>query len=386
MKVTQIYNIINTITSEHLGETAVLAEDLSNIVDIGETYLNAVGVDNYVKALNDQIGKMIFVDRVYKGRLPSVYMDAWEYGSMVEKVAMDLPQADENETWELTDGAVYEPNQFYKPSIYVKLWNKRVTFEIPISIVEKQAKSSFASATQMNKFVSMIFNAVSNAITLKLDDLIMRTVNNAIAETVYADYGATDKTKKSGIKAVNLLYRYNSEVNKGEAITVQQALVDPEFIRFTSKVMGDYMDRMSTYSTLFNIEGKERFTPNDRLHIAMLSEFKNSAGAYLQSDTFHDSFVKLPNAETVPFWQGSGTDYAFASTSKIDVTTGSNHAVTVTGVLAIMWDRDALGVANLERYTTSNYNPKAEFFNYWHKNNCGLFNDPAENVVVFFIA
>lgn len=140
-------------------------------------------------------------------------------------------------------------------------------------------------------------------------------------------------------------------------------------------------------STLFNVGGKARFTPEDRLHTILLSEFASAADVYLGSDTFHDTMVALPNAETVAYWQGSGTDYGFASTSKIQLTkTASGDAVTVTGVLGIMFDRDAAGVSNVDRRVTTNYNPKGEFFSEWHKFDAGYFNDLNENAVVFFVA
>ena len=387
MEVKQIATIINETTKEALGESAIINEDLSNIVEVGDTIETKMGFDNYVEKLNDVIGRMIFVNRVYKGRLPSVYRDAWEYGSIVEKVSMALPDATENESWELNDGEVYEVNQFYKPTIYVKLWNKRVTFEIPISITRKQVRSSFNTPTQLNSFISMIYTGIENAMTLKLDSLVMRAVNNAIGETVYADYAGTDITKKSGFKAVNLLYKYNNEVNNtGTALTADQAMTNKDFIKYAVKVINDYVDRMQSFSTLFNIEGRERFTPSDKMHIAFLSEFKNSANVYLQSDTFNDEYTKLPGAETVPYWQGTGEDYDFSSTGKIDIKTASNNNVSVTGVIGCIWDHDALGVANLEMYTTANYNAKAEFYNEWHKMIAGIFNDKSENMVVFFIA
>ena len=386
MKVTQIYAIMNTIAGELLGETAVVQEDLSNVVSLGDTFQNVAGLDNYVRALNDHVGRMVFVDRVYKGRIPSVLMDGWEYGSILEKVSPELPDVTENESWKLTNGTSYDPNVFYKPSVTVKCWNERVTFEIPISITEMQVKSSFTTPTQLNAFISMIYTAVQNAMTLRLDALIMRTVNNLIGETIFADFGADPLNASSGVKAVNLLYLYNTNVNPGADITAVDALTSKDFIKFASMTMTNYIDRMKVMSTLFNIGGKERFTPDDRIHVVMLSEFRNSANAYLQSDTFNDQYTALPNAETVPYWQGSGVDYDFDSSSKIDIKTSANHTISAGGILCTMFDRDALGVTNMNPRVTTQYNAKAEFWNEWHKYDAGYFNDTNENMVVFFVA
>lgn len=388
MKVNQVYEILNTATQEILGESVVVQEDLSNVVDVGRAFSNITGaLDNYVRKLQDHIGKMVFVDRVYRGRAPSVVMDGWEYGSILEKVRADLPEAQENESWELEDGTSYDPNIFYKPSVSVKFFNDRVTFEIPISITERQVKSSFSSAAQLNGFYSMIYTAIQNAMTVNLDNLVMRTVNAGIAETIYADYAGAALSSKSGVKAVNLLYLYNNGPLYGQTpITAAAAITDPAFLRFAAATMGNYVDRLEVISDLFNVGGTSKFTPRDRLHFLLLSEFKRAADVYLQSNTFHEEFTRLPEAESVAYWQGSGTDYAFTSTGKVYVTTPSGHGVTATGILGVMFDRDALGVANLNRRVTTNYNAKAEFWNEWHKADAGYFLDLDENMVVFFVA
>ena len=386
MKVEQIYQITNDITKEVLGEEVILNEDLSNIVDVGKAFQNLDGaVDNYVRKLHDHIGKVVFVNRRYTGRAPSVLMDGWEYGSILEKIRSKMPEATENESWELTNGTSYDPNIFTSPDVAVKFYNKRTTFEIPISTTERQVKSAFSSAAQLNGFYSMIETGVQNSMTVKTDELIMRTINNAIAETLYAEFTGGSYGGGTGIRAVNLLYLYNQTFSPSPSLTAANALHTPEFIRFAAQVMGDYIDRLQVISTLFNIEGTEKFTSKDRMHIVMLSQFKRAAEIYLQSDVYHNELVKLPNSESVVYWQGSGTGYDFFDTSEINVKTATGHTVNCDGILGVIFDRDALGVSNVSRRITSNYNPKAEFWNEWHKFDAGYFNDLAENCVVFYI-
>ena len=389
MTVAQIYEIMNTITSENLGDSIVVAEDLSNIVDVGDTIQNVMGLDNYVRKLVDHIGRMVFVDRVYAGRAPSVLRDGWEYGSILEKISTGLPEAQENETWNLQDGESYDPNIFTAPEVNAKFFNDRITFEIPISFTEEQVKSSFSNVTQLNAFMSMLRTSVANSMTVKTDALVMRAINNAIGETLYSDFSGGVYSGGSGIKAVNLLYLYNHAVygeSSGSYITASQFIRTPEAIRFAVNIFKNYIDRIAVMSTLFNTAGQPRFTSRDRLHVVMLSEFKNSADVYLQSGTFNEQYTALPNAESVVYWQGSGTDYAFSSTSAVKITTGGGHSIDASGILAVMFDRDALGVANLDTHVTSHYNPRAEFFNEWTKCTMGLFNDGAENCVVFYVA
>ena len=384
MDVKQIYSLMNTVTNEVLGESVIVNEDLSNVVDIGEEVFNANAVDNYVRSLVNHIGKVIFVNRPYAGNVPSVLMDGWEYGSVLEKINAELPEATENESWELTDGTSYDPNIFYKPKVSAKFFNKRVTFEIPMSFTERQVKESFSNAVQLNGFLSMLYNAIDKSMTVKVDSLIMRTINNMIGETFYNAFPDSTYTGVTSVKAVNLLTEYNTQF--GTTLTADKAMTTPDFIRFASYQMGLYTIRLSKISNLFNIGGKDRFTPTDMLHVVLLADFAKSAGAYLQSDTYHEQFTALPNAEIVPFWQGSGQDYSFADVSSINIKTSSNNTINVSGIVGVMFDRDALGVTNLDRRVTTSYNPKAEFFNNWYKFDAGYFNDTNENFVVFYVA
>ena len=384
MNVEQIYSLMNDVVGEVTGETGLVAEDLSNVVQIGEAILNATSYDNYVRTLVNHIGKVDFHNRVYSGSAPKVYKDSWEYGSIREKISFVLPESEENPSWELTDGQVYEQDTFHKPTVKVKFYNGRTTYQIPLSITERQVKESFSNVNQLNAFVSGLQVAVENAITIKNDALIMETINAMTAQTVH----------EGGAKAVNLLSLYNQQFDK--ELTADAAITDPDFIKYAAYIIGLYSDRMTRVSTLFNIAGEVRFTPRDKMHLVLLSEFEKAANVYLQSDTFHEEFTALPNAETVPYWQGSGQSYNFGDTSKINVTVanpsagqeGEEDTITVVqaGIIGVMFDDWAVGVTNEDRRTTSHVNAVGEFTNYWYKVDAEHFNDISENFVAFYVA
>ena len=378
MEIKQIYPLVNEATNEALGVEGLVQEDLGNIVEVGKAVFNANAMDKYVKALVNRIGKIIFVNRVYEGSAPSVLMDGWEYGSVMQKVSMGLPEATENETWELTDGQSYDPHIFHAPKgVVAKYYNKYVTFEIDMSFTENQLKMSFNSVTELNGFISMLYTQVENSMTVKLDELIRRTINNMIAETVHTNNGA---------RAINLLTLYKSAYPADTTITAATALNNPDFIRFAAYIIKVTHGRMRTMSTVFNEGNQPRHTPTDMSHIVLLEDFASGADVFLQSNTFHDELTALPTAERVPYWQGSGTSYAFADVSKINVKTAGGNVVEQGGILGVMFDRWALGVANIERKVTSQYTPNAEFFTNFYKYKAAYFNDFNENFVVFFVA
>ncbi len=377
MEMNQVATIVNALSEQYMGESAVATVDLSDVVDIGAQVMDLSNLDHYVHDLIDHIGKVVFVNRAYRGKTPSLVMDGWEYGAVLEKITYDeYPEAQQNDSWNLTDGQTYDPNVFYKPSVSAKFFEKRNTFDIPMSFAKRQIKSAFSSGTQLNAFFSMIETVIQNSMTIKIDQLAEAAINNMIAMTV-ADANAN--------RAVNLRTMYNAAT--GSSITAAQAATDPDFIRYASYIMKLYSERLQRMSKLFNVGSKERFTSSERLHVILLSEFAAAAEAYLYSNTYHDQFVHLSKAETVPYWQGSGVAYDFASTSKINVVTpGAESATEVTGILGVMFDRDAVGVCNLDRRVTTNWNARAEFYNNWYKFDAGYFNDTNENFVVFYVA
>lgn len=393
MKVTQLYTIINAVTKEVLGETAVVNEDLSNVVDIGKAVIDSVnGIDNYVRKLVDHIGKVVFVNRAYSGGVPSVLMDSWEFGSILEKISTDLPEATENDSWNLQDGEQYPQDTFYQPKVEAKFFNSKVTFEIKLSFTEIQVKSAFSSAEQLNGFISMLVQSVENSMTVKTDALIMRAINNMIAETLVSELGTGVAGSKvvnwegTGVRAVNLLALYNATVTT--PLTAAAAVIDPDFVRFATYQIALVSDRMSKISTLFNSGKKPRFTPDDMKRVVLLSDFAKASDILLLSDTRNPDRVTLPAHDSVPYWQGSGTDYALTSTGVIDVKTASGETVKVpatASIIGVVFDRDAVGVANLDRRVTTAYNARAEFYTNFYKMDAGYYNDLSENFVVFFL-
>lgn len=380
MKIKQVYSIVNGATQEVLGATAVVQEDLSDVVSIGEQIANANLYDKYVGALVNRIARNIFSIRAYSGRAPKVLMDSWEFGSIVQKVHGVLPDAEENESWELTNNTTYEQDTFYKPNVSVKIWNQKTTFEIPLSIAEEQLKQSFLGAEEMARFISMIYQMVENSLTLKFDALVMRTINNFIGATIYDN--------AVGTRVVKLLSEYNTIY--GTSLTNTKALYDKDFLRYCAYRIKQVATRLSNYSTLFNIGGTQKHTPRDMLNIVMLDYLDSGVSAFLQSDTFHDELVKLPDADVVSCWQGSGTSFALADASKVYVQVldknGTKRSVEQGYVVACLFDREALGVTALNKRVKEHYNAKAEFFNYWYKEDAGYFNDYNENFVVFLVA
>lgn len=377
MKVTQIKDLVNSSLKELNGSSILLKEDLSNVVDVGTEIFDTDNVENFVKKLIDRVGSTVFNTRVYQGSAPSVLMSSWEFGSVLEKVDSELPDVEENDSWNLVDGKDYSPNIFYQPKVSAKFFNSKVTFDIPISFTRMQVKSAFNSASELNGFLSMLMNSVQNAMTVHIDGLIMKTINNMTATVL---------NSKKGLQVVNLLDGYNATATT--QLTAQNALQNADFIKYANLIINTYRDRISKLSTLFNQGQKSKFTPLANQHLVILSDLASASKVYLESDTYHDDNVKITNYDTVPYWQGSGTTYSFDDISSIDVAIKdgkSTKEIKASGILGVLFDTNAVGVTCQNQRVTTNYNPRAEFYTNFTKFDAGYYNDLNENFIVFTV-
>lgn len=390
MEMQQVYQLANDVTTELLGKSDLVTEDLSNVVDLGKELFDNVSYDKFTRSLVDHIGKVRFVNRTYEGTSNTLIRDSWEYGSVLEKVTgTALPEAVENESWELTDGASYDQNVFKKSNVASKFYNKYTTFEVDLSVADMQVRSAFSSANQLNAFFSMLSNDVDKSLTVKVDELANRTINNLILQTVNSAFPSVSNNNYSGmtsVKAVNLLYMYNQQFSK--SLTAAAAFFDPDFIRYATLYITRYVDRVKKMSSLFNVGGMPRFTPGNLQHLILHTDLASAADIYLQADTFHNELTKLPMAERTAYWQGSGISYDFSSTGSVKATIevgDTTKSITMNGVIGVLFDHEAAGLNQIERRITSHRNDKAEFTNFFYKEKCGYFNDLNENAVVFYI-
>lgn len=383
MKVTQIYEILNTVVKETIGDSVIVEEDLSNVVQVGSAIFGADRIDNYVKTLVDRIGQTIFVARKYEGNSPSIFMDNWEYGSVTEKVRCNLLTAKENKSWELENGIAYPAHVFYKPTIGVKYYNDMVTFEVPISIAETQVKSSFNSASELNSFISMIYNAVTQTFTVMSQSLAMRAINTLMAIKI------DNKTNHSG-GVIHLLTDYNSET--GENLTATNALTSTKFLQYVAETVMLTANRMKTMSKSFSIGDFSTFTSLENQKLVLLDKLSTSLDVYLNSEVFHNEYVKIGSHDTVSCWQGTGANgaYNFEDISKIKIkhpaiTHADGNVVEQSNIVGCLFDKYACGISLYNRRTTSEYTASGEFWTNYNKEDARYFIDINENAVVFLL-
>lgn len=410
MKVNQIAGVLNTVIVNceigkgftDAGQTTypIVAEDLTNIVDVGRNVIDYTSdskdnFNKFVEGLIDQVGKVMFVDRTYSSQAPSIVHDSWEFGSIMQKVRAEVPKFQENTSWKLadivadaqtnskvpgiTDYDELDPFVLSIPTAQAKFYNSMVTFEAPITLTDMQLRSAFQSASQLSAFISMIENRIAMKMTLSTDALVMRTINNLIGLKIGL-----------GENVVNLLTEYNSLVGSGNALTAKEAETSTEFLKYATKTMALYKDYLKKAGTLYNHGDYVTFTPADKLKFVALTDFAKNMETYLYADTFNREFVTLEGFSTVPSWQSvglTGNDETTRSEIYVKATDGTNtYTIDQDGVVAVMFDRDAAAVCNENYRTTSQYNGRGEYTNYFYKYDSRFLNDIEENCVVFVIA
>lgn len=393
MKVEQIAQFTNDILPEIVGESNVIAEDLSNIVDAGTAILSsATNKENYMNKMCDRIARFEISNRLFDVEFPSLFRENYEWGSAREVVDIDLLDAIETQSWQLVDSQSYDDNLFYGVDADVKFYNSKTTFTVAISRTDEQLRSAFLNANEYISFINGLEIAVRNTITLRKNALARRVINSRMADTIYHDYPGAAYTASSGQMAINLLYLYNNGPNAGgTALTQAGALTDVDFLKFAAKTIANVSSYMKAPSTAFNIGGRVKNTSEAYMHTILLQDFKANLEFYLDSNTFHEEYVALRNmgtVETTPFWQavGTGSDaYTFGQISKISITSANGNTVTADGIVGVIYDHYACGITQENPRTRAHYVSSAEFTNEWYKEDASYFQNDNEQCVVFFI-
>lgn len=369
MDVKQIATILNTITQEITGETGIVQEDLTGVVDLGTTVFDSDWKDNYVKSMIDRIGKSVFVDRPYAGFAPSILRSDWEYGSILAKHRTKDFEAVENPSWKLTAGQTVNQFEYNPPEVSQKFWNKRESWQIECSFAEEQVKEAFTSAMQMNQFFAMIESTIDASRTQKMDALAMRCINRLIGEAT----GTQIATVKTDYQSI-----YGS---------APSAILNRDFLQFLAYKVLDYKDLLKVRSTLFNqgSAGYNRHTPPEMLHVVMCSPVGRALDVFLQSDTYHNEFVEIGSYENVPYWQAvlDGTPPAIDLDTRLSVNyTDGEEEFEIGNVMGVMFDEDAVALNNTNMRVTSSYNANGEYYNNFYKVETNCMVDANENAVV----
>lgn len=387
----QIYSLVNDAVADALGKNANVTElDSTDLVSLGKAISSYNAYEGFFGALANRIARTVYFVRVYEGKSRSVLRDEHEYGAFIQKVYYMMPNAVENPAYDVVSVNTETGERTYSQAspfdvnttVEVKalIYGGQGTWSIEIMRPIEQIKTAFLDESSMMSFIDGIYIAVENSFKLEEERLVALAVDTAMAHAI-----------NSGL-ARNLLAEYNA-LFPDATLTVAEAMVSADFLRFASKEIKDTIGHMGTMSTIFNAQGYETFTSKDNLVVEMLEQFENAVDTYLKSDTFHEELVALPNHEKVQFWQSSGKTFDFNDTSKINIThndlkTTSNVDGNVEqgGIICFLHDIENVAAYFGERYTWEQVNQRARVVNHGEQARKGYAVDTYSNSYVFYIA
>ena len=396
MKVNQISGLLNSVFGEILGEGALITEDLGNLVSSGQVITTSTAFgenfDNYAGAIVDKVGRTIFVDRVYRAKDLGIWRDYFEYGSALEKIRVDVGEYQNNCEWDLTkldtsgtdpvyvngyndniQSHIEELFRFVPASVQARYFNFKTTFKTTISITRKQLKGAFDSATAMARFIGMIENRILSKMEIAKEELQRRAVGNFIGQKIATSSNVVDLKTEFEAAGGDI-----TDLN-----TVDKALRDPDCLRFIAKRMTMDREFMTQPSKIYTKGRFYNHTPIEDSRLIVLSDLDAGLKFNLYGDTYNEEFVKLDNYKTVPFWQGTGTTMAIADRSSLKITTSEGETVNRSGILGVLFDRDAIMCCNEDPEVRSQYNADGNFTNFFHCYDASFYNDFDENGVVY---
>ena len=375
-KVEQIYTLVNETAKESMGEKAIAVKDVSSLIALGDSVLSSASdTENFLNTLVDRIARTVFSVRRYETDTEGMVRHPFEFGCIVQKIYVDMPEAKQNNSWEIGKEGytpVFAP--VIKPTAKQKLFKGITTWEVDVTIPDYMLRTAFLNETSMATFIDAIFTAMDNMITLALENNANLTRASFIARKLKGG-------KPCG--AINLLHEYNTLTSA--SLTVESAMMNAEFLAWASRAINLWVKRMSKMSVVFNEEGYKRHTPKNKIVVNLLQDFTSACDTFLGANTFHDELVKLPMYDSVAYWQGAGESFDFNDTSAIKVKIDESNTIEKKGIIGIVYDYEAMGVTLNERRSTSERNNHDEYTNYYNKANIGYFNDMSENGIVFYL-
>ena len=390
--VNQIYSIMNSLNAQANSGTALAATDTRSFISYGEaiTSLTDANRETWFTTLIDRIASTIIDNRKYAARgALGLWREPFEYGSILQKIHSKMPAVVADPAWSApSDLSSTNPFAPTAREIEQRMYNKISAFMIADTIPDVQLKTAFLDEQKMAAFLDSLMMTTQNAFERSVENLGRTCRSSLIATAVHAN----------DAHYVKLLTNYKAMLDDDDPeknITAAQALHSRNFLRYASREIAIYIDRMQTLTDIYSADGYERFSPREYLNVAILNDFDKSVTSYLAADTYHEQLVELPdeNKVVVPYWQGAGTDFSYSNNSKIYLTiprtTGTDeqiaagYTIEASNIIGVIYDSEAAGITIDERRTRSLYNPKDEFTNYWHKGREQYYVDVTHPHVVF---
>lgn len=374
MTTEQIYGLVNSVVDQAIGDSGIVAVDTSSLVSLGDVVLSSsTNTEAFLNTLAQRIGKTIIRYRMYRNKLSDLVVDDFTFGAIVQKIRIQMPEAEADQSYGLTDGTSVDHYEIAKPTVDQKIFVTRTPYQYKLTIQQAHLKEAFTGEDAMGRFISAVFGELRNAIEKGLEELGRTCIGTAIVVV----NGSSNQT-------INLVTEYNS---LGHSLTAgPEVMEDKDFMRWAIARINQVYDYMQDMSVLYNDTSIPTFTPEEDIRFKCHSDFVRKAQMVLQADTFNKALVDLPSYSRINYWQDSKVSdkYGVKQDRPDPLNPGQTATVTVNNVIGIMYDKDALGTYKKDEIAaTTPLNAAGLYFNTYYHERQLWFYDPSENLVVF---
>lgn len=381
METNQIYSLLNSVNQQSEGKIDITVVDTASFVALGDAVLSSsTNTEPFLNSLCQLIYRDVVEGRAYKSPLRSLMKGTAEWGAIVRKVSVEMPELEEEKAVPLTDGQSVDQYTVKLPKVHQWLFVSRTPYSAFVTIQRVWLKEAFKSEAAMESFIATVFLKIQNRLELSIENLTKMAI---------ANYIGLSKANQT----FNLVSMYNAEKGLTDTNAIQAgitAMHNADFMRWAVGIIKEVMSNLSSMSVLYNYEGEERFTPYAEQHLMMLSRFKTQLETIALYGAFNEEYVNIVQKEIVPHWQGKGTTpMNFAKQSKIDVKVrvpGSevSSEKQIENVVAVLFDNEAVGAyRQIEEVATTPLNARGLYTNTFFHEQQLWFNAVDENFVVF---
>lgn len=390
----QISSILNDVIEDMTGQSSTQQTiSTTDIVSMGKDIQNLKLTEGFFGSLINRLAKTVYFVRNYDGKQTNAILrDEHEFGAFVQKVYYTSPVLQNNSEYgipsytgggaidEYTQSSPYDVNTTV--TVTAKIFSSQGTYSLNIVRPVEQIRTAFLSDAEMMRFIDGIYLTIENEMKLAEEALISTAVTTAMAMDI------------KGGKVRNLLTEYNTLYSTNPITDGDEAMRDPDFLRFAAKEILQAINYMQDMSTAYNVGGYMTFTDRENMRLEMLQDFASSLDTYLYSDTFHKDLIELKGFERWNKWAWTGNaGGSFATNSAIKVqhddfivaVTNPTGIITQDGIVAFVHDVEHVAAYFGHRRSWELYNPKDDVYIHGETARKGYAVDPNANGVVFVV-
>ena len=352
--------------------------------------------DVMYKALMSQIGKIVIDSRSYVAQLPSLFVDAINWGLFTEMVTYELSDVMVDEMWNPNGFIPYSDTKgkaegeriasiefgFYKPPISAKIYKRNHGIMTALTIGREQMFTAFSSADEYSRFIAGLYNSIENTLQLKAEIYALMTVSMGIAKA------------RANKNEINLLEEYNTLTN--QSLTFDSYATNEDFQRYCLKRMSDVKSNIMRFTSAYN--NHEHITFASEPNVILLNQFANALKFGVRANTYNEKLLGIGDYDTVNSWQavtaGSKTfDFDTASTISLTEASATEAGITtpatnktIKHVVGVIYDRLAMGITLDKRKTTSQYSASRDTTNFFYHSLVNYIVNDNYPIVSFTIA